>query len=331
VPIRAVLEIRSGLKCPVAEMSERGREVTVLNPMYLPHWIDVKSVSHKNGHISPQESIRKMKLMSECSNCSLVPLCKSLKVHITKFQAIRGRTNIEVVSTKKAYGSFLKQIARRYKFDVYSAGAALPGKRGVGLTPRRLKAVQMAFSQGYYDFPRRISLATLSKQLGCSPSTLDETLRRGEKVMLRGLLTARESLLLPSVSLNRPFTLSSDSNDDLFVKRIFEFDTRIRLCMIIGNDGKNLAGGMRPGLESLEPSSETGRLQRDETVTRRMDENWNKYFGRIYFTIERRERILIINFYLSDSRTIVVTAESDFPVQKVQRLCELVDNLHVPA
>jgi predicted DNA binding protein len=133
--------------------------------------------------------------------------------------------NVEVVSTKKSYGSFLRQMTRRYKFEVYSAGAALPNKRGFGLTPRRLKAVQLAFAEGYYDFPRRVSLATLAEQLGCSPSTLDETLRRGEKVMLRDLLNAQENLLLPSHSSKQPFTFSPDSRDDAFVTRIFSFDS----------------------------------------------------------------------------------------------------------
>jgi hypothetical protein len=101
--------------------------------------------------------------------------------------------------------------------------------------------------------------------------------------------------------------------------------------MIIGHDGKRIAGGMRQGVESLEPSSETGRLQRDEIITGRMDEGWNKYFGRTDFTVEHREKILIINFYLADSRTIVVTAERGFPIKKMNQLCELVDSFQVEA
>jgi DNA binding protein with HTH domain len=312
-------------------MSERDHEITVLNPMYLPHWIDVKSEVSEGDRVVHKESIRKLKLTSACSNCTLVSLCRSLGVHVTKFRAANGRVIIEVVSTKKSYGSFLKQMTKRYKFDVFSARAALPDKPGSGLTPRRLKAVQLAFTQGYYDFPRRVSLATLALQIGCAPSTLDETLRRGEKVMLQGLLNAQESLLLPAVSLNQPFAHSSNPKDDALVTQVFGFDMRIRLCMIIGNDGKRIAGGMRRGVESLEPDSETIRLQRDEVITRRMDEAWNKYFGRTDFTMEHREKILIINFYLPDSSTIVVTAERDFPVQKMRQLCDIVDGFQVEA
>lgn len=169
MPIRAALQIHSGFACPVAEMSKRGRDVTILNPMYLPHWIDVKSVARSNGHFAHIESVRKLPITGACSSCSLIPICKGLRVHITKFQAVNGRVTIEVVSTTKSYGSFLKQITNRYKFDVCNARAAVPEKGGFGLTPRRLKAVRMAFAQGYYDFPREVSLAILQSSLVARP------------------------------------------------------------------------------------------------------------------------------------------------------------------
>jgi predicted DNA binding protein len=48
------------------------------------------------------------------------------------------------------------------------------------LTLKQERAVGLAVEEGYFRFPRETSLKALSSELGISPSTLDEILRRAE-------------------------------------------------------------------------------------------------------------------------------------------------------
>ncbi len=52
------------------------------------------------------------------------------------------------------------------------------------LTPREQEVLYYAYSRGYYDQPRSISLDKLSKELGLSKSTLNEILRSAESKII---------------------------------------------------------------------------------------------------------------------------------------------------
>ncbi len=50
-----------------------------------------------------------------------------------------------------------------------------------GLTLRQEEILQFAFSNGYYEYPRRIRLRDLSRIFDVSPSTMSEILRAGQR------------------------------------------------------------------------------------------------------------------------------------------------------
>jgi len=52
------------------------------------------------------------------------------------------------------------------------------------LTSRQRNIVEVALEEGYFDYPRRITLRSLAKKLGVSASTVSEVLRRAEKKIL---------------------------------------------------------------------------------------------------------------------------------------------------
>jgi len=52
------------------------------------------------------------------------------------------------------------------------------------VTARQHEIARIAFELGYFDFPRKITLARLSERLQIAPSTLSEILRRVEKNVL---------------------------------------------------------------------------------------------------------------------------------------------------
>jgi predicted DNA binding protein len=55
------------------------------------------------------------------------------------------------------------------------------------LTAHQKKALDIAITEGYYDYPRHSELEMLSKIMGVSLSTYREHLRKAEKVMLRNV------------------------------------------------------------------------------------------------------------------------------------------------
>uniref|UniRef100_A0A7C3SMH2 HTH bat-type domain-containing protein n=1 Tax=Thermofilum pendens TaxID=2269 RepID=A0A7C3SMH2_THEPE len=56
------------------------------------------------------------------------------------------------------------------------------------LTPLQRRVLSEALRRGFFEWPRRVSLEELSRELGVSKVTLSEHLRRGERKLLRYLL-----------------------------------------------------------------------------------------------------------------------------------------------
>lgn len=63
-----------------------------------------------------------------------------------------------------------------------------PLERKATLTGRQKEIVATAVSQGYFEFPRRISLTKLSELVGVKPSTLSEVLRSAERRIMANAL-----------------------------------------------------------------------------------------------------------------------------------------------
>ncbi len=61
-------------------------------------------------------------------------------------------------------------------------------RKGRGLTPRQREILLRAIEEGYYDFPRRITLSELAEKLGISKSYLSETLAKVESKLLPEML-----------------------------------------------------------------------------------------------------------------------------------------------
>jgi hypothetical protein len=106
---------------------------------------------------------------------------------------------------------------------------------------------------------------------------------------------------------------------DKICNEIFKFDRRIRSATILDQTGRTIAGGMRKGIPSLEPQSEDIRLTANITIQLNQDRTWDKYFGRNQFTFTKRERLIIMTFYLG-SKLVLVSAEPDFSLQQAQDL-----------
>ena len=106
---------------------------------------------------------------------------------------------------------------------------------------------------------------------------------------------------------------------DKIVTEIFKFDRRVRSAQILDQSGRQVAGGMRKGIPTLEPQSEEIRLIAGITIQINNDKTWDRYFGKNVFTFNKRERLNILTFYLGD-KLILASAEPDFTLQQAQDL-----------
>ncbi len=106
---------------------------------------------------------------------------------------------------------------------------------------------------------------------------------------------------------------------DKICTEIFKFDRRVRSALILDATGRQIAGGMKKGIPSLEPQSEDLRLIAGMTIQMSADKTWDRYFGKNQYTFQKRERLNIITFYLGD-KLVLVSAEPDFTLQQAQEM-----------
>jgi hypothetical protein len=106
---------------------------------------------------------------------------------------------------------------------------------------------------------------------------------------------------------------------DKICTEIFKFDRRIRSAAVLDEAGRQIAGGMKKGIPSLEPQHEDLRLMANITIQLSTDKTWDGYFGKIQFTFIKRERLNIMTFGLG-SKMILVSTEPDFTLQQAQDL-----------
>jgi Family of unknown function (DUF6659) len=100
---------------------------------------------------------------------------------------------------------------------------------------------------------------------------------------------------------------------------IFKFDRRVRSATVLDMTGRQIAGGMRKGIPSMEPQSEDLRLIANVTIQLTTDKTWDKYFGKSQYTFIKREKLSIMTFYLGN-KLVLMSFEPDFSLQQAQDL-----------
>lgn len=58
-------------------------------------------------------------------------------------------------------------------------------RRSVELTPTQRRVLYIASFNGFYEFPRKVTLTELASLIGIKPSTLSEILRGAERKVMR--------------------------------------------------------------------------------------------------------------------------------------------------
>ena len=107
--------------------------------------------------------------------------------------------------------------------------------------------------------------------------------------------------------------------------KVFDFDPRIRYFAILDTMGRIASGGMRPGVKSLEPDKQAEMVDLQIAVTRGMTEAGSRYLGRADYIIIHRENLMLIALPQKDKRTVLITAEPDFGLDRLRDLAKLID------
>jgi len=100
---------------------------------------------------------------------------------------------------------------------------------------------------------------------------------------------------------------------------MYKFDRRVRYAAILDETGRQIAGGMRKGIPSLEPQSEDLRLIANITIQLSTDKTWDRFWGRNQYTFIKREKVNILTFSIAN-KLLLVSTEPDFTLQQAQDL-----------
>lgn len=136
-----------------------------------------------NVDITPIEKGKVLVIFSttDCVVCRLLAYSDSFLISSTSTKDGRLRWTL-LVTEKESLRKLMKNL------EIAGAEPKLIKVTEVSdksaLTARQEQITRIAFEKGYFDFPRKVSLKELARNLGVSTSTLSEILRKGQKHIL---------------------------------------------------------------------------------------------------------------------------------------------------
>jgi hypothetical protein len=104
--------------------------------------------------------------------------------------------------------------------------------------------------------------------------------------------------------------------------RLMRFDRQVRFAAVVDGRGRILEGGMREGLQPIEPLEKTPHLIA-KLVSVQKTEDLAEFFGKPEYSILLHEKIIAFIFR-SGKKFVLVTAGRRFPLSKVSRLRTIV-------
>ena len=109
------------------------------------------------------------------------------KYHLASAYPVPGEFISSLYITKK---SEVKEVLK----EMYELGITAKVSKVIrlrpyaGLSQRQLEAIRVAYSLGYFDFPKKANIIDVAKTLGVTVSTAAELLRRAQKRLVEAYL-----------------------------------------------------------------------------------------------------------------------------------------------
>jgi hypothetical protein len=103
------------------------------------------------------------------------------------------------------------------------------------------------------------------------------------------------------------------------INEIFKLDKRIRYAQVVSPYGQVLAGGMREGLESLDPPElRAARIQQFK-AKRELVDNWSNQYGKYSYSLNVFDKIKLFVFPLDEGNTLYVSVASSISRASIER------------
>ncbi len=107
-----------------------------------------------------------------------------------------------------------------------------------------------------------------------------------------------------------------------FYNRIMKFDKHVRFAALVDDHGRILQGGMREGVEPMEPLEKTPHLL-SKLVSVQKEEDLADFLGKPEYSVLVHEDVMALIFR-SGTRFALVTTDRKFPFTKIARLRKVV-------
>jgi len=109
------------------------------------------------------------------------------------------------------------------------------------------------------------------------------------------------------------------------LQSIFSLDTRIRYAAILTQRGDRIEGGMRPGVQSLNPEEEEQKMFTQSAISKGMSESWIRYFDRWQFLVIGHAKLKMFEFPYQNN-ILFVTAEPSISLEVVEKILNLLES-----
>ena len=119
---------------------------------------------------------------------------------------------------------------------------------------------------------------------------------------------------------------ASSKKHEKLCDTIFALDSGVRFAGVIDKMGKLVAGGMKKGIEPLEPREERRKLYLAFALRNAMRQDFDPEYGRVIYTLSEREKVKIASFPMGEN-LILVSIDRDVDHDRIiQRILKLAPN-----
>jgi hypothetical protein len=105
---------------------------------------------------------------------------------------------------------------------------------------------------------------------------------------------------------------------------LFGFDERIRYVAILDQMGRTISGGMRPGLDSLEPKEEADKVDVQMALVSGMMKGGVVHLGKTNYVIIHREKLMLVAVPGNNDQTALISMKPDFPIERIPAIIDMV-------
>jgi len=103
--------------------------------------------------------------------------------------------------------------------------------------------------------------------------------------------------------------------DDM-CKKILELEPRIRFAGLINSNGRLIAGGMKPGFQSLEDARDDEMMYMELVLRAKMRREFDKVLGPVKFAMSYRDKLIIMSFPVNEN-ILLISVEKEVEFSKL--------------